>query len=373
MNRLTSSIESLCPAGLDARRPIDGPTPRSSWLLKPPPSASPPPGQDAVRGTQESRGRKAVPATSGRSPTPRADGQPGQRTTSGPARRPGTAQGHASRTPVHATYNHVIRYGWMKKMDNRLWVVSFDSDPGSAPHSGKRGGPSLGPPALPNLTPGRRSGVPPLPPDGLPRPRDGVQGEPECQQRPAVGDGAPPHHLPPGGSHRPGRTMGRRASPRSAERTGGSGSRSPPPPDRHRPRMTAGAASTSSAPSLAKRPRCSTTIGWVTQPGQEPPTSPFSADPTFGHHAPDGEPLSSCYAAIPATCRSRSGRRSAADLWAGRAVIPAVAADPPPGSGRQRAVPGRERARPEPAGGGHGMDALPHAYFFKFTIANYSL
>ena len=132
-----------------------------------------------------------------------------------------------------------------------------------------------------------------------------------------VGDGVPPHHLPPGGPPAPGPHDG----PLTAEHRSGSGSRSPPPPDRHRPRMTAGAGSTSSAPSRAKRSRCSTTIVWVTQPGQEPPTSPLQRRADLGLDPPDGEPLLSRYVAIRAICRSRSGRRSAADPRAERAVM----------------------------------------------------
>jgi len=142
----------------------------------------------------------------------------------------------------------------------------------------------------------------------LPRPRGGVQGEPGRRQRPAVA--------------------------RSAEHRGGPGSRSPPPPDRHRPRMTAGAASTSSAPSLANRSRCSTTDG-------------------------------SCSRARNLS-RSPSARRRAP-------LEPPTPRFPPPADPGRGADPQRtrdgERARPEPV---TGWTPCSRSHCFKFTVVSYS-
>ena len=133
----------------------------------------------------------------------------------------------------------------------------------------------------------------PLPPGALPRPRGGVQGEPGRRQRPAVGDGAPPHQLSPGGPPPA-------ASPGPPAR---------PPPPRPRAWRTG----------LDARPRSAGSCSRARN--LRPP--PFSADPISVSIRPTVGPSRAAHAAIRATCRSGSGRRSAADPRAGRAVLPA--------------------------------------------------
>ena len=112
--------------------------------------------------------------------------------------------------------------------------------------------------------------------------------------------------------------------------------------------------------------------GQVTQPGQEPPTSPPQRRADLGHHAPDrktrAQPSMSRHPPPADPGRGADPQRT---RGRGERSCRPVAADPPPGSVRQPAVPGRGACPTGASGGGHGMDPLLRSHCFKLTIVDH--